>query len=133
MTTKPDIRNLDDIKLFVDTFYGTALKDESIGHFFNEVAKIDMVTHMPTMYTFWNAVLFGEAGYSNNTVAKHLELNQKSSITDSHFDRWRTLFFQTIDELFEGKVAELAKTRAESMIFLMKFKIEKSQEEGFIQ
>jgi hemoglobin len=30
----------------------------------------------------------------------------------AHFERWTTLFKQTIDELFEGDLAEQAKQRA---------------------
>jgi hemoglobin len=30
----------------------------------------------------------------------------------AHFDRWQALFNQTIDELFEGELAQQAKQRA---------------------
>jgi hemoglobin len=130
---KSDITGIDDIKKLIDAFYRRAMQDESIGYFFTHIAEINLVTHLPIMYSFWNAVLFGEAGYKNNTISKHIDLNRKEPIEEKHFLVWKTLFFNTIDEFFEGEIANLAKTRAESMIFLMKFKIAKSQELGFIK
>ena len=128
-----DIQGLDDIKLLVDTFYGKVLKDKTIGYIFTEVAKINVQEHMPKMYTFWNASLFGAAGYKGNTVAKHIELNKKEALVDNQFDQWEKLFAETIDELFVGEMATLAKQRAKAMRFLIQFKIEKSKEPGFIQ
>ena len=128
-----DIQGLDDIKLLVDTFYDKVLKDETIGYIFTDVAKINVQEHMPKMYAFWNASLFGAAGYKGNTVAKHIELNKKEALVDNQFDQWEKLFAETIDELFVGEMATLAKQRAKAMRFLIQFKIEKSKEPGFIQ
>jgi hypothetical protein len=52
---------------------------------------------------------------------------------DNQFDQWEKLFAETIDELFVGEMATLAKQRAKAMRFLIQFKIEKSKEPGFIQ
>ena len=130
---KEDIQNLNDIKLLLDTFYQRVLKDTTIGYIFTDVAKIDLSTHMPVLYAFWESVLFGVASYKGNAILKHIELNRKETLTDEHFNRWKQLFFETIDELFEGKVAVLAKEKATAMQLLMQYKIAQSEKPGFIQ
>ena len=47
--------------------------------------------------------------------AQHLPL----PIGKEHFDRWLQLFNQTIDELFEGQIAENARKRAASIARIM--------------
>lgn len=42
---------------------------------------------------------------------------------EEYFDQWIYLFSTTVDELFEGKVAELAKTRAKSIGNMMLLKM----------
>ena len=130
---KPDIQNAADVKHLVDTFYTKAIHDKIIGYLFTDIAKINLETHMPTMYLFWNAVLFGEGGYRGNTIAKHIELHRKEPLTDIHFAQWKKLFFETIDEFYEGKIANLAKEKANAMIYLMQFKIDMSEHPSFIQ
>jgi hemoglobin len=36
-------------------------------------------------------------------------------LTTAHFDRWLQLFDETVDELFDGPVADRAKARAATM------------------
>ena len=128
-----DIRDIDDIKILLDTFYIKVLKDKTIGYIFNDVAKINMVDHMPVLYNFWDSVLFGTASYKGNAILKHIELNKMERLTDEHFNQWIHLFFETIDELFIGKIADLAKEKAKSLRFMMQYKIKMSEEPGFIQ
>ena len=53
----------------------------------------------------------------------HFSLNQKFPLLPEHFNRWQALFFQTIDTLFSGPLAEEAKQKASSIANLMQFKI----------
>jgi len=130
---KQDIQNADDIKHLLDTFYAKVLKDDVIGYIFTDVAQISLEIHMPVLYAFWETILFGVANYRGNPILKHIELNKKEPLTDLHFERWISLFFETIDELFEGKTADLAKEKAKAMRFLMQHKIKASEGAGFIQ
>jgi hemoglobin len=41
-------------------------------------------------------------------------------LTKQHFDTWILLFQQTLEELFEGEIAENAKKRASSIARIMK-------------
>lgn len=107
---KPDITNLEDIRLFVNEFYDKVQKDDLIGPVFAGAIK-DWGPHLEKMYQFWNAALFGIQGYRGNPFSKHAPL----SIDARHFDRWLTLFGETIDAHFEGEMAADAKNRAQLM------------------
>lgn len=131
--TKKDIENRADIEVLIDAFYTKAIKDEIIGHFFTEVVQISWEKHMPIMYNFWEAVLFGVGGYKGNPVLKHIALHQKEALTKVHFSQWKKLFFETLDEHFEGKKVAEAKKKVEMMERLMLYKIEASENPHFIQ
>ncbi len=128
-----DIKNINDIKILLDTFYTKVLKDEVIGYIFTDIAKLKVEKHMPILYAFWDSVIFGTANYKGNAMLTHIELNKKEALTDAHFDRWQMLYFETVDELFVGEKANLAKDRVKAMRFLMQMKIENSNNPNFIQ
>ena len=44
-------------------------------------------------------------------------------LNKEHFEAWLSLFESTLDEMFLGNIAELAKKRAKSVASLMKFKM----------
>jgi hemoglobin len=118
-----DITTREDIELLVDQFYAKVLNDPLIGYIFKEVAKIDLKNHMPTMYDFWESTLFHKTLYKGNPMKVHLDLHEKERLEKAHFDKWVALFNQTVDELFQGEKAELAKTRALSIATVMQIKI----------
>jgi len=130
---KSDIDNRKDIEKLINTFYTKVKKDAVVGHFFTEVVTLSWEHHMPTMYDFWESVLFGTAKYRGNPIMKHIELDRKSDLTEVHFAQWKKLFFETVDDLFEGQRATLAKERVTMMEQLMLFKIKASREDGFVQ
>ena len=113
-----DISNKDDIRLFVDSFYGKVLKDDLLSPFFK---NLNFEKHMPKMVDFWSFVLLDEAGYTTNVTEKHLNM----PLEKCHFDQWICLFHETIDELFAGEKAELAKQRASLIGWTILSKIEK--------
>ncbi len=100
-----DIQTKDDIRLLVDTFYGEILKDTLLSPFFK---NLDFPKHLPKMVDFWAFVLLDETGYTTNVTDKHLHMRLKKE----HFDQWIFLFNKTIDQLFKGDKANLAKERA---------------------
>lgn len=113
-----DISNKEEIHQFVDAFYGKVLKDESLSHFFK---TLNFEKHLPKMVDFWSFVLLNETGYTTNVTEKHLNM----PLEKRHFDRWISLFNETIDELFSGEKAELAKQRANMIGWTILSKIEK--------
>ena len=130
---KKDITNKEDIKQLVDTFYTKVKVDPVIGFFFTEVIQLKWDVHIPIMYDFWDTILFGNMGYKGNPVLKHVELHQKHPLDQKHFDRWLELFSETLDELFEGKITETAKSKASTMAQLMIYKIGQTGKPGFVQ
>jgi len=54
----------------------------------------------------------------------HRRLHNMTPLKPEHFQQWIKLFSQTVDELFSGEKASLAKERAVSISSLMQIKIE---------
>ena len=118
-----DISTRQDIELFVQSFYSKVKQDEVIGYIFNDVVKMDWPKHLPVMYDFWETVLLDANKYTANAMEKHFEVNKKIALEEKHFHRWLQLFNNTIDELFAGSIAALAKKRAKSVADIMLLKM----------
>ena len=125
---KSDISSRKDIQLLIDSFYAKVQEDDLIGYIFGEVAQVDWPRHLPVMYDFWEGLLLGNAVYRGNPMAKHIALDKKVKLTPAHFERWKALFYETLDTLYEGKIATEAKKRVESISHLMQAKISYNRE-----
>lgn len=125
---KADITNRSDIQQLIDSFYTKVRADDTIGYLFNDVAKVNWEQHLPRMYDFWESIIFQTGNFRGNPMTAHMALHQRSPLSKSHFDRWLSLFNQTVDELFEGNNAELAKQRALSIATMMQIKIASSND-----
>ena len=116
-----DISNKNDIKCFVDAFYGDIRNDELIGPIFgSRIADDQWPMHLDKMYRFWNTVLFGAAEYRGNPFSHHLALG----LEKVHFDRWISLFEKNIKANFKGEKADEVKLRAGKMRMLFESKLE---------
>ena len=117
---KKDIENRGDVFLLVSEFYRKVRKDPVLGPFFNRVIK-DWEAHIERLTTFWESSLFMtkklEQRYHGNPLQVHIEVDQENdhAITQVHFGLWLNLWFATLDELFEGEIAQNAKNRARKM------------------
>lgn len=120
---KKDITNRADLILLVDTFYQTVQHNITIGPIFTDIAQVDWSHHLPKMYDFWESVLFGKAVYKGNPMLTHFALRGKASLKQPEFDTWKKIFFDTVDELFAGKNADIIKQKAQSIADLMHFKL----------
>ena len=105
-----DIINNDDVKLLVDTFYSRAQKDDFIGPIFVRIIK-DWDEHHVKLYQFWRTVILKQAAYRAKPVQMHFQMG----LTQAHFDRWLVIWKGTVDDLFKGENAEIAKYRGEKM------------------
>jgi hemoglobin len=123
MNKDRDISSREDIENLLRQFYEKVKRDEVIGYIFNDVAKIDWDHHIPLIVDFWETILLGHPVYSKNAMEVHYQLNRKEPLKQEHFNRWLGLFTETVDELYKGKIAELAKTRAHSIAGLMQYKM----------
>lgn len=111
-TTRHDIADRADCERLVRAFYGRALKDPIIGFIFTDVAKLDLEAHVPRIASFWETILLDARSYSGGAFRPHALLNQRVPLRAGHFERWLQLWSETVDELFEGDRAELAKSHA---------------------
>ena len=119
-----NLESRNDIEFLVNAFYDKVSKDEKIGFFFNDVAKVDWSHHLPKMYSFWESLLFGEASYKGNPMAMHFPVNEKVAIEKPHFAHWIKLWTETVEENFEGETAEAAIYKASNIANLMAYKME---------
>ena len=110
--TRHDIETRDDCEALVRAFYGRALVDPIIGFLFTDVAQLDLAEHVPRITNFWETILLGSRSYGGGAFRPHVELHFKVRLTRGHFDRWLHLWAMTVDELFAGERAELAKSHA---------------------
>jgi hemoglobin len=118
-----DIKNKEDIILLITRFYNEALEDHIIGPVF-EKANFVLDSHIPTMVSFWETILFDVITYSGNPMLKHLELNKTIPLKHDHFEQWITIWKNTVKNNFEGPLTEKAIIRASSIAHLMQHKIE---------
>lgn len=110
--SKNDISSRKDIELLVSEFYQKVKADETLGPVFTEVAKINWEKHLPLMCDFWeNAILF-TGSYQGNPMDLHTHLHKAMPLLLVHFQKWNQLFINTVDSLFKGEKALLAKQRA---------------------
>jgi hemoglobin len=123
-----DIDSRKDIEMLINSFYNKVKKDDTIGFIFNDIAKVNWEQHLPTMYDFWETLLLDATSYSNNAMEVHYTLNRKVPLEETHFQRWLKLFSETVDELFSGKIATMAKTKAKSIASLMQFKMKQDKD-----
>ncbi|HSC36735.1 MAG TPA: group III truncated hemoglobin [Chitinophagaceae bacterium] len=120
---KSDIRTRADIELLVKSFYEQVIKDPLIGHIFTTVFRVNFEKHLPVMFDFWENAIFFTGGYTGNPMKTHEALNKLYPLEKRHFERWVSLFVSTVDALFEGEKAELARQRAISISTVMQIKI----------
>lgn len=118
------LESREDIEFLVNTFYDKIIKDEMIGFFFKEVVNVDWERHLPTMYSFWESILFGQMSYKGNPMQKHFPINQMQAMEKKHFERWLLLWKTTIEENFSGENASMAITKSENIANLMAYKME---------
>ncbi len=107
-----DIESRADCERLVRAFYTRALDDPIIGWIFVDVAKLDLEAHLPVIASFWETILLGARSYRGGAFRPHAALHARAGLRAGHFRRWLALWNTTVDELFAGERAELAKDHA---------------------
>ena len=105
-----DIKTQENIRLLVDSFYGNARQDELLGPIFDNVIT-NWDHHLPTMYQFWERLLFKSGDYQGNPFDKHVKL----PVGKEHFAVWIKIFLRTVDDNFFGPKANEAKRLAKNI------------------
>jgi len=107
-----DIEDRADCERLVRAFYGRALVDPLIGWIFVDIAKLDVEAHLPAIASFWETILLGARSYGGGVFGPHAALHARIRLRAGHFERWLALWDATVDELFAGERADLAKVHA---------------------
>ncbi len=113
---KEDLKNRADINKLVINFYNKIQKNEEIGCFFNNSIQ-DWDNHLEKLIDFWESNLFFTNSFRGNPAIAHVKVDEEhnNSITEYHFGIWLNLWFQSIEEFFEGEMAQQLKHNARKM------------------
>ena len=115
---KPTIETREDVRNLVFTFYDIIKIDEKLGPIFLEIIPTEKWgSHIEKLTDFWMAQLFGIMNFKGNPVQAHRDVDKyfNHSISQDHFTHWLGLWFATVDALYTGEKALLAKQRAQNM------------------
>ncbi|WP_299053003.1 group III truncated hemoglobin [uncultured Polaribacter sp.] len=121
-----EIKTREDIHLLVTTFYDKVKIDPVIGAFFTEtIPEESWDTHLIKITDFWETNLLFVKRFKGNPIAAHKNLDVKfnNQITQVHFGKWLELWIVTVDALFTGEKAILAKERAKNIGFMLFLRI----------
>ena len=106
-----------DIEVLIDVFYTKVLRHHELSIFFSEAVK-NWDFHKKRFVKFWSAQVFFTDNYDGGTpLPQHVSVDEKygHQFTKFHFDEWARLWVETVDELYNGEKAELAKETGEHM------------------
>jgi hemoglobin len=116
---KVDITKQKDIVVLVDRFYEKVNADNMLSPIFNDFAKVNWEKHMPIMYKFWGSILLQSETYRGQPFPKHMRL----PVNEKHFERWLVLFYQTVNENFQGPKAQEAIQRGLNIANVFMYKM----------
>ncbi len=124
MAARQDIRNREDVSRLVNAFYMKVRMDETLGPIFNAIVT-DWEVHLSRLTDFWEGQLFLNRTYLGNPLAVHQHVDSvtEGGISPRHFGLWLNLWFETLDELYEGEVVAIAKNRARKISTMLSLKI----------
>lgn len=97
------------IRELVHAFYGKVRRDDLLGPIFNAKVK-DWEQHLDKLCTFWSSVTLMTGSYKGRPMEVHALV---SGISDTHFERWLTLFCDTARDLCPPQAAQLFIERSE--------------------
>lgn len=112
------ITNREDVRVLVHTFYDKIRQNEMLGPIFNgHITDEQWPTHLSKLTDFWESNLFGVRTFRGSPSKAHVNVdkNLHHSISQDHFAQWLQLWFETIEELYEGELATRAKDMARRM------------------
>jgi hemoglobin len=84
------------IDRLVERFYTHIRSDQDLAPIFNGAIADRWDTHLATMKRFWSAIVFQDGGYSGRPMPAHVKLE---GLIPAHFERWLSLFRQTLTEI----------------------------------
>lgn len=121
---KQDISTRNDIDKLVKHFYDKLLSDSILQQIFINTVLSDLDKHLTKIADFWDSILLDADIYRGNVTEVHINLDKKFRLNEIEFNQWLFHWKNSVDELFEGEKAELAKFRAQSIADIMQYKLQ---------
>lgn len=121
---KQDISTRNDVDILVKVFYDKLLEDDLLKPIFIKLVLENLESHLTTIADFWDSILLDANIYRGNVTEKHFEVDKQFPLSKKEFDKWLQHWNATVDELFEGEKALMAKQRALSIADIMQYKLE---------
>lgn len=100
------------IERLVHAFYDKVRRDPMLAGAFDPVIGERWPAHLETMCAFWRSVMLLSGDYKGKPVEAHVRLEV---IMPVHFDRWLTLWTETVYVLCPTEIANLFVQKAERM------------------
>lgn len=110
-----DLDSPEEIAEMVRRFYADVAMDDLLGPMFNDVARVDWSEHLPKLTAFWCRALLDLPGYGGNPFRAHAQVHDRRAFTPAHFERWLSLFHETLDLGWIGPNAERAHQLADNV------------------
>ncbi len=114
-----DLTGRADVEALLRRFYGQVMVDDVLAEPFTELRIRGLDSHIPVMADFWETVLFRAGLYRGSALHAHRHIHQRTPLSGRHFVRWLTTWNRTVDEMFQGPIAEHAKTQAARIAWAM--------------
>lgn len=114
-----DLAGRADVEALLRRFYDRVMVDDVLAGPFTELRAKGLDSHIPVMADFWQTVLFRAGLYRGSALHAHRRVHQRIPLGSRHFVRWLTTWNDTVDEMFQGPVAEHAKTQAARIAWAM--------------
>ena len=118
-TGAADLATRGDVESLLRRFYGRVLDDELLEGPFVEIKEHGLQSHLPVMCDFWETVLFRAGLYKGSIMDVHQRVHTRHGVRTEHFLRWLALWVATIDQMYQGPIAERAKTQATRIAWAM--------------
>lgn len=120
----PDISTRNDIEILVAYFYGKLFSDDLLKPIFVETVMMHLRTHLGTIADFWDSVLLDTNVYRGNVTEAHYKIDESFALNKEEFERWLFHWKNSVDELYSGEKAEMAKYRAQTIADIMQYKLD---------
>ena len=123
---KTEIQSRIEVDFLIREFYKRIRVHAELGPIFNRLVE-DWEIHLIHLSDFWEMILLqtGPGAGKFNPVKVHREVDKSvdHSIEQAHFGHWLELWFSTLDQYFEGELAEFAKEHARRMAHMLFMRI----------
>jgi hemoglobin len=110
-----DLDTVEEVAEMVRRFYQDVAQDDLLGPVFIDVAEVDWNEHLPKLTAFWSRALLGVPGYAGNPMRAHVEVHERAPFERAHFERWTSLFFDTVQGGWRGPLADRAMAMARNV------------------